>query len=192
MGNNACRSCAITQIHGGALTLGSDAGQFATAARSARINRHRPAHADDHRGGPQPPAGAAEPDDASAPDPANLDAERPQARAHERDRIDDGDHSVQWSVSQVPWRSPRPPSRCWSGDARIAFVNELAKTPLPVWESELTTKEHLHPCVVRAPSGSVLHGSRDQRARTTLRPRESLLRASGADRCVRYTYDPRS
>jgi hypothetical protein len=91
MGNNACRSCAITQIDGGALTLGSGAGQSATAARSARINGHRPAHADDHRSGPQPPAGAAEPDDASAPDPAKLDAERLQARAHERDRVYDGD-----------------------------------------------------------------------------------------------------
>src|SRR5450755_117981 len=30
-------------------------------------------------------------DDASAPDPAKLDAERPQARAYERDRIYDGD-----------------------------------------------------------------------------------------------------
>src|SRR5450755_1408710 len=97
MGNNACRSCAITQIHGGALTLGSDAGQSATAARSARINDHRPAHADEHRSGPQTPAGAAEPDDASAPDPAKLDAERPQARAHERDRIYDDLGHAEWS-----------------------------------------------------------------------------------------------
>src|SRR5450755_1019720 len=88
---------AITQMDGGALTLGSDAGQSATAARSARINDHRPAHADEHRSGsqtpagavehrsgPQTPAGAAEPDHASAPDPAKLDAERPHARAYER------------------------------------------------------------------------------------------------------------
>src|SRR5450755_4298134 len=86
---------------------------------------NRPAHADDHRSGSQTPAGAAEPDDASAPDPAKLDAERPQARAHERGRIYDGDQLVVGFASA--WRSPRPPSRCCSGDSRIAFVNELAK-----------------------------------------------------------------
>src|SRR5450755_2171136 len=126
MGNNACRSCAITQIHGGALTLGSGAGQSATAARSARINGHRPAHAGDHRSGPQTPAGAAEPDDASASDPAKLDAERPRARAYERGGVYDGEHLVVGFASAR--RSPRPPSRGWSGDSRIAFVNELAKT----------------------------------------------------------------
>src|SRR5450755_71265 len=76
--------------------------------------------------GRRPRAGAAEPDDASAPDPANLDAERPQARAYERGRIDDGDHLVVGFASAR--RSPRPPSRGWSGDSRIAFVNELAQT----------------------------------------------------------------
>src|SRR5450755_653285 len=153
----------------------------------SRINGHRPAHADDHRSGPQTPAGAAEhrsgpqtpagaaePDHASAPDPAKLDAERPQARAHERDRIYDDLGHAEWSQ-----RAALVPQAVIG--SRTGLGHSLAAAGI----------DRLRP---RRPGGCVSgrHGSRDDRTTTGPRVAGRLRRLVPAGGAASFTPPQRS